>query len=172
MPRFLQPERNILNHIVYVLDQLHLQLSHSKYFGYFHGVMTQFEIVKHKFSIETTFHVNLCSFQITHEVKQCTTWQRDTNNLIGYYAPKTSLSFFSSIDQAYTYELNNDTLLRTHKYRGCFRGVIKAMNWGVIVSEFELQSRYNVHFRSNTLGKGVNPLILPAMGWIVPLLSF
>ena len=24
----------------------------------------------------------------------------------------------------------------------------------------------------NTLGKSVNPLILPAMGWIVPLLFF
>ena len=30
--------------------------------------------------------------------------------------------------------------------------------------EFELQSRYNVHFRTNTLRKGKNPLILPAMG--------
>ena len=29
--------------------------------------------------------------------------------------------------------------------------------------EFELQSRYYVHFRANTLGKGMNPLILPAM---------
>ena len=28
-----------------------------------------------------------------------------------------------------------------------------------------LQSRYYVHFRANTLGKGMNPLILPpAMG--------
>ena len=31
--------------------------------------------------------------------------------------------------------------------------------------EFVLQSRYYVHFRANTLGKGMNPLILPpAMG--------
>ena len=27
-----------------------------------------------------------------------------------------------------------------------------------------LQSRYYVHFRANTLGKGMNPLIHPAMG--------
>ena len=49
--------------------------------------------------------------------------------------------------------------------RGCPRGVmVKAMDCGIVVSEFELQSRYYVHFRANTLGKGMNPLILPAMG--------
>ena len=49
---------------------------------------------------------------------------------------------------------------------GCPRGVmIKAMNCGIVVCEFVLQSRYYVHFRANTLGKGMNPLILPpAMG--------
>ena len=45
------------------------------------------------------------------------------------------------------------------------RGVmIKAMDYGIVVNEFVLQSRYYVHFRANTLGKGINPLILPAMG--------
>ena len=46
------------------------------------------------------------------------------------------------------------------------RGVmVKAMNYGIVVREFVLQSRYYVHFRANTLGKGMNPLILPpAMG--------
>ena len=45
------------------------------------------------------------------------------------------------------------------------RGVmVKAMDYGIVVSEFILQSRYYVHFRANTLGKGMNPLILPAMG--------
>ena len=48
---------------------------------------------------------------------------------------------------------------------GCPRGVmVKAMDCGIVVSEFVLQSRYYVHFRANTLGKGTNPLILPAMG--------
>ena len=32
---------------------------------------------------------------------------------------------------------------------------------GIVVREFVLQSRYYVHFRANTLGKGMNPLILP-----------
>ena len=45
------------------------------------------------------------------------------------------------------------------------RGVmVKAMDCGIIVSEFVLQSHYYVHFRANTLRKGKNPLILLAMG--------
>ena len=42
--------------------------------------------------------------------------------------------------------------------------MVKAMDCGIVVSEFVLQSRYYFHFRANTLGKGMNPLILPAMG--------
>ena len=50
-------------------------------------------------------------------------------------------------------------------YWGCPRDVmVKAMDCGIVVREFVLQSRYYVHFRANTLGKGMNPLILPAMG--------
>ena len=41
--------------------------------------------------------------------------------------------------------------------------MVKAMDYGIVVREFVLQSRYYVHFRANTLGKGMNPLILPAM---------
>ena len=59
--------------------------------------------------------------------------------------------------------LETDTIKRME---GCPRGVmVKAMNCGIVVREFVLQSRYYVHFRANTLGKGMNPLILPpAMG--------
>ena len=53
----------------------------------------------------------------------------------------------------------------TQLRRGCLRGVmVKAMDCGIVVREFVLQSRYYIHFRANTLGKGMNPLILPAMG--------
>ena len=46
---------------------------------------------------------------------------------------------------------------------GCPRGVMaKAMDSGITGSEFEIQSRYHVHCR--TLGKRMNPLILPAIG--------
>ena len=45
------------------------------------------------------------------------------------------------------------------------RGVmVKAMDCGIVTSEFVLQSRYYVQFQANTLGKGMNPFILPAMG--------
>ena len=57
--------------------------------------------------------------------------------------------------------------------RGCPRGVmVKAMDCGIVEREFVLQSRYYVHFRANTLGKCMNPFILPAMGQIVQLLFF
>ena len=49
--------------------------------------------------------------------------------------------------------------------QGCPCGVIvKAMDCRIVESEFVLQLRYHVHFRANTLGKGMNLLILPAMG--------
>ena len=51
------------------------------------------------------------------------------------------------------------------EHGGYPRGVmVKAMDCGILVHEFVLQSRYYVHFRANTLGKGMNPLLLPAMG--------
>ena len=54
---------------------------------------------------------------------------------------------------------------------GCPRGVmVKAMDCRIVEREFMFQPRYYIHFRANTLGKGMNPLILPAMGQIVPLL--
>ena len=47
----------------------------------------------------------------------------------------------------------------------CPRGImVKALDWGIVVSKFELKSGYFVNFRRNTLGKDMNSLILPAMG--------
>ena len=46
-------------------------------------------------------------------------------------------------------------------FLGCPRGVmVKAMNCGIVVREFVLQSRYYV--RANTLGKGMNPPYSPS----------
>ena len=51
------------------------------------------------------------------------------------------------------------------KFSGGPRGaMVKAMDCGIVVSKFVLQSHYYVHFRENTLGKGMNPHILQAMG--------
>ena len=41
-----------------------------------------------------------------------------------------------------------------------------------IVSDFKLQLQNYIHFRTNTLEKGINSFITPAIGWIVPLLFF
>ena len=63
--------------------------------------------------------------------------------------------------------LNNYLIILAHLILkwGCPPGVmVKAMDCGIVVSEFVLQSRYYVHFRANTLGKSMNPHILPAMG--------
>ena len=53
----------------------------------------------------------------------------------------------------------------------CLGGVMtKALDYGIVINEFELQLHYYVHFRTNTLGKGMDTLIPLAMGLIVPLL--
>ena len=44
---------------------------------------------------------------------------------------------------------------------------VKVLN-SDIVGEFKLQSREYAHFQTNTLGKGMNLLILPAMREISP----
>ena len=62
-------------------------------------------------------------------------------------------------------EDDEDDELYSWQIRGCPRGVmVKAMDCGIVVRDFVLQSRYYVHFRANTLGKGMNPLILRTMG--------
>ena len=44
------------------------------------------------------------------------------------------------------------------------RGVmVKTLDCRLVVSEFELQLRFHVYYRTNALGKGMNPLILLAM---------
>ena len=50
--------------------------------------------------------------------------------------------------------------------------MVKTMDYWIMVSEFVLQSRYYIPFRGNTFEKGMNPLILPAMGLIVLPLFF
>ena len=42
--------------------------------------------------------------------------------------------------------------------------MVRVLDCGIVVSEFELQSRYYVQFRTYSFGKGMNPLILPTMG--------
>ena len=48
----------------------------------------------------------------------------------------------------------------------------KVLDCGRVVNEFELQTRYYVHFWTKTLWKNMNPLIPPAMHSILPLLKY
>ena len=64
----------------------------------------------------------------------------------------------------------SDVFLWTPTHGACPRGVmVKEMGCEIPVNEFV---RYYVHFRENTLGKGMNPLILEAMTKIATLLFF
>ena len=44
------------------------------------------------------------------------------------------------------------------------------MDLDIVISDFELKSRYYVYFRTNTIGIDMNSLIPPDMGQIAPLL--
>ena len=48
--------------------------------------------------------------------------------------------------------------------RTCRGVMVKAMDSEIVISEFELQSHYYGHFRTNTLGKSMNPLNPPSYG--------
>ena len=56
---------------------------------------------------------------------------------------------------------------------GSYLGLVANMlDYDTVISEFELQSRYYVHFWINTFGKGMNLLILQAWSYLLPLLFF
>ena len=66
-----------------------------------------------------------------------------------------------------------NSMTHTHTHTGWGpRGVmIKVLNCGIVVSEFELPSRYNVHFWTHTfVFQSMNPLIILAMGQMVLIL--
>ena len=49
--------------------------------------------------------------------------------------------------------------------RGCPRGVMaNAIDSRIVEREFKFQSRHYVHFRTNTLEKGMNPFLLQSLG--------
>ena len=56
-------------------------------------------------------------------------------------------------------------LIYLSQFMGCPRGVmVNAMDCGIVVNKFVLQSCYYVHFQVNTLGKGMNPPYPPNYG--------
>ena len=77
---------------------------------------------------------------------------------------RTLLSILADLNNVVVWMVSTRPLI-SKSFEGCPRSVMaKATDCGIVVSEFVLQSRYYVHFRANTLRKGINPFILPAMG--------
>ena len=55
--------------------------------------------------------------------------------------------------------------LKHNPFKGCPRGVmVKAIDCGIVVNEFVLQSRYYVHFRANIIGERYEPPYPPSDG--------
>ena len=50
--------------------------------------------------------------------------------------------------------------------------MVKELDYDIVVSKLEFQSFYDVHIRINILGKGMDPLFLPAIDLIVPIQFF
>ena len=46
--------------------------------------------------------------------------------------------------------------------------MVKLLDGGLEINKFEIQSRYYVHFRTNSLGKYVNPFIFPGIQFTDP----
>ena len=83
-------------------------------------------------------------------------WVPHSSGLVPHLSKKLSKFYYFPIN---TLTNNQDILW------GCPHGVmVKAIDCRIVVSEFELQLRYYVNLRTNTLGKGMNPQILLAMG--------
>ena len=97
------------------------------------------------------------------------------NSLQGLICHKTqpTLYIYNQITVYSGHGMTNLPIDLKKNWWGCTRGVmVKAIDCRIVVSKFVLQSCYYVHFQTDTLGKGMNALIFPAMGKIVPLLLF
>ena len=108
---------------------------------------------------------NISQFIVVHffhdSCKSISCWQ------IELWAMKILQSFwFTQVLSNSLNHLKNSNFVTLFKMEwGCHHSVmVKAVDCGIVVSEFVLQSHYYIHFWANNLGKGMNPLILPAMG--------
>ena len=80
--------------------------------------------------------------------------------------PSYFLLFFFQISyfqKSFQKHANSHTHIYTQPLGGAHGVMVKAMDCEIMVSVFVLQSCYYFHFWTNTLGKGMNLLILPAM---------
>ena len=84
-----------------------------------------------------------------------------TNNVICLDVIKVKLVTIVEGDLKVPFSIATTLRYKRRRPRGV---MVKAMDCEIVVREFVLQLCYYVHFWANTLGKGMNPLMLPAMG--------
>ena len=78
----------------------------------------------------------------------------------------------SNIPTKYTRILFFGILYNENYWSSSHDVVVNVLDCDIVINEFEFQSRYYVHFRANTFGKGMNSLIPhPAIGKIISLLD-
>ena len=102
-------------------------------------------------------------------------WNRITSSLTNFHILVIIIS-----NLLFCYNILSNYKISKFIWTWCFiicaslsSGIVANMlNCNIIVSKFELQSHYYVHFWTNTLGKNKNSLISPAIGHTIPILSF
>ena len=105
----------------------------------------------------------------TYRPKCCGNKNKDEDN-----SPKTLNDKKNTLEEFKIYQLITTAQLQKRAIKkskikmgggGCPGGVmVKAMDFGIVVCELKLQSRFYVHFRANTLRKGIEPPYPPSYG--------
>ena len=118
------------------------------------------------------WYLNSTRFKAQNTLFGCLFGSYDISTLVSYLMPNLVLTYILNIWDLWTfcwkdfYTSQNSIFAHTVKrFQGFPRGVmVKTMDCGIVVSEFELQSRHYVYFRTNTLGKDMNPPYPPSYG--------
>ena len=79
------------------------------------------------------------------------------NSFFNSQAKSMYLSFFSLILVSFSHERQLVIFHRSLCKSKLFPKIAKSLDCKIVVCEFEIQSRYYGQFRTNTIGKGMNP---------------
>ena len=118
-----------------------------------------------KIIINSTFYMVKCYIRVRNYLHVCTSIYS-----VHIYISVFFKIFFMFVFLSFSFSSYLSQFISTYQsflghFRGCPRDVmVKAMDCRIIVHEFVLQSRYYIHFRANTLGKGMNPPYPPRYG--------
>ena len=120
--------------------------------------------VAHK-TVETIYHNNLIVEVTKKKYAKLLLKMTSLHNMKIKAYPHRSLKTFIEVMRSPELSACSLKERKLKPKRGCPRDVmVKVLDCGIIVSKFELWFHYYVYFQINTLGKGMNPLILIIMG--------